>query len=39
MKILKDYIINNWWNEVGIILGMDGIYFWQCLVLEDWINV
>lgn len=39
MKILKDHIINNRWNEVGTILGMDGIHPWQCLALEDWINV
>lgn len=39
MKILKDHIINNRWNEVGTILEMDEIHPWQCLALEDWINV
>lgn len=39
LKILKDHIINNRWSEVGTILGMDEIRPWQCLALEDWINV
>lgn len=38
-KILKDHIMNNRLREAGTILGMDEIHPWQCLALEDWINV
>lgn len=38
-KILKDHIINNRFSEAETILGMDEIHPWQCLALEDWINV
>lgn len=38
-KILKDHIINNRLSEAGTVLGMDEIHPWQCLALEDWINV